>query len=140
MTIAEHNEAAGPPLERLLVAALPHRLHIGLTLVARVGLTPLEALTLTWDAVDPVGLVLHLPDRDVPMGVPLARLLHWHACRQRVDALIGGFRWDPHGHVVTDRSGRPYSLQRADEVTRRIALEAGLPPSTMRALRHPVWQ
>lgn len=135
--VVESAGDAGSPLDRLLAAAVPLRLHVGMVLVGRGGLSPGEALSLTWDDVDPVRLLLHLPGKDVPMAAGVAELLAWHACRQRLDAVTGGYRWDPHGLVVADRGGRPFSQQRADAITRRTALLAGLPPVPLAALRHP---
>lgn len=141
MTVPVLQEPA-PQVARLLNVALEnqHRLHIGMTLVACARLTPVEALGLAWTQVDDDGLVLQLPDRDVPINDRFVELFYWHGCRQRHDARTAGFRWDRYGHVVTDNQGRPYSLREADEITSRFAMEVGLPPMPMAALRRPAWQ
>lgn len=135
MSTAHLEDETVLPSDRVMEAALKHRLHIGLVLVADARLTPVEALSLTWDRV---GFAVHLPDREVAIDERLARLLYWHACRQRVDARNGGFAWDRHGFVVADKKGRPFTPQRADLLTARFAVVAGLPPMPMSALRHPV--
>lgn len=138
MSIEPTQEQPESPVDRLLIAAVPHRLHIGLTLIAKLRLTPVEALSLTWDEVDAADLVLHLPDRDVSITTAFADLLHWHGARQRLDALTGGRPWHADGLVVTDAEGRPFTSERADAITADLAEQVGLPPIPMAALRHPV--
>lgn len=138
MNAAQHQVEPDPPVARLLNAALRHRLHLGMTLVARTRLAPVEALALTWDRVDSERLMLRLRDGDVPINERLAEMCYWHSCRQRLDARTGGFRWNPHGFVVADQWGQPFTLREADALTACFAVQAGLPPMPMAALRHPV--
>ena len=100
-TLDLHNNAAPSddiapitetPLDRLLLAALPHRLHIGLVLVSRLRVAPAEALGLTWDGVDSDGLVLRLPDREVGFCEAMGLDVQFHACGPAHRAVMAATR------------------------------------------------
>ena len=74
------------------------------------------------------GLTVHLDQATVV-------LLHWHACRQRLDRRRAGPGWWHSLRVFADETGRAYSEANADEAVTIAAARAGLPPLTLAGLR-----
>ena len=84
----------------------------------KLQMQPGEILRLTWSQVDFPNGVLHLPDRDLPMGSRLSRLLK--------DAQAS--RRDPAQDrvLLTPGTGRPMDLARLSTVIRTALIRGGL--------------
>lgn len=92
----------------------------------RLGMQPGEAAALTWDQVDFEKEVLRLPDRDIPMGKRLSRLLG--EARERQQNLH-----EPRVFVAPT-TGRPIDLSRLSVVSRTAMIRGGLEDFSLRAL------
>jgi len=102
---------------------------LALWMLWRLGLRLQEIVDLTWDSVDMEGKMLRLPQRCVPMGVTLERLL------RQAQQESGGSTADPHV-LLTPRSRRPYDAARlsrsVEAVLRRFGV--GLRPGELSRL------
>ena len=92
-------------------------------------------LDLTWPQVHPKARELRVPGLTVHLDAPTVQLLHWHACRQRLDRRRAGPAWRQSLRLFVDEVGRPYSEANADEAVTIAAARCGLPPMTFAGLR-----
>lgn len=101
---------------------------VGLTLwmTWQLLLSPGEILALTWDQIDLAAGVLCLPDRTVPTGSRLSRMLREARDRRPEGAA-------PHV-IVAPTTGRPMELARLSTVTRTALIRGGLEHMNLRDL------
>lgn len=92
----------------------------------RAGMQPGEVAALTWAQVDFDREVLRLPDREIPMGARLSRLLHEAWERQKLLNEPKVF--------VAPTTGRPIDLSRISVVSRTAMIRGGLENFSLRAL------
>lgn len=78
---------------------------------------------------------IRLPVRTGHLGRLTTQLLHWHACRQRLDRRRAEPAWRHSLRMFVDQTGRPYTETNADEAVTIAAARAGLPPITFARLR-----
>jgi hypothetical protein len=95
-------------------------------------------LDLTWPQVHPADREIRVPGLTVHLDPATVRLLHWHACRQRLDRRRAGPVWRQSLCVFVDEVGRPYTEANVDEALTIAAARAGLPPLTFARLRYSV--
>ena len=119
----------------ILDAAARHRLHGAMVLVGVHRVPATVALDLTWPQVHPRARELRVPGLTVHLAAATVQLLHWHACRQRVDRRRAGPAWRQSLCMFVDEVGRPYSEANTDEAVTIAAARAGLPPVTLAGLR-----
>ena len=92
----------------------------------RAGMQPGEIAALTWEQVDFDREVLRLPDREIPMGARLSRLLHeaWERQKALNEPKV----------FVAPTTGRPIDLSRISVVSRTAMIRGGLENFSLRAL------
>ena len=92
----------------------------------RAGMQPGEVAALTWEQVDFDREVLCLPDREIPMGARLSRLLHeaWERQKALNEPKV----------FVAPTTGRPIDLSRISVVSRTAMIRGGLENFSLRAL------
>lgn len=92
----------------------------------RAGMQPGEVAALTWEQVDFNREVLRLPDREIPMGARLSRLLHeaWERQKTLNEPKV----------FVAPTTGRPIDLSRISVVSRTAMIRGGLENFSLRAL------
>ena len=125
----------GTAVAAILDAAAQHRLHAAMVLVGVHRVPALVVLDLTWTQVHPEAQQLRVPGLTVHLDPPTVKLLHWHACRQRLDRRRAGPAWRQSLGVFVDATGRVYTEASADEAVTIVAARAGLPPVTLAGLR-----
>lgn len=84
----------------------------------KLGMQAREILALTWSQVDLDQGVIHLPDRDLSLGVTLRRLLRAAAGRRRPGE-------DPHV-LLTPNSRRPLDQPRLSKMVRTALIRGGM--------------
>jgi hypothetical protein len=124
-----------PDLFAILDAAAQHRLHAAMVLVGVHRVPAPVVLDLTWPQVHPGARELRVPGLTVHFDPATVQLLHWHACRQRLDRRRAGPAWRQSLRVFVDETGRPYTEANADEAVIIAAAKARLPPLTFAGLR-----
>ena len=92
----------------------------------QLGMQPGEIAGLTWPQVDFDGNLLRLPDRDVPMGSRLRRMLSEAMARRKDPAEPQVF--------TAPTTGRPMDLARLTTVTRTALIRGGLEQVNLRNL------
>jgi hypothetical protein len=122
-------------LTAILDAAAQHRLHAAMVLVGAHRVPAPVVLDLTWPQVHPRARELRVPGLTVHLDAATVQLLHWHACRQRLDRRRAGPSWRQSLCVFVDEIGRPYSETAANAAVTIAAARVGLPPRTFEALR-----
>ena len=122
-------------LTAILDAAAQHRLHAAMVLVGVHRVPAPVVLDLTWPQLHPKAREIRVPGLTVHLDAPTVQLLHWHACRQRLDRRRAGAAWRHSLRVFVDEVGRPYTEANADEAVTIAAARAGLPPLTLAGLR-----
>ena len=92
----------------------------------RAGMQPGEVAALTWEQVDFDREILRLPDREIPMGARLSRLLHeaWERQKALNEPKV----------FVAPTTGRPIDLSRISVVSRTAMIRGGLENFSLRAL------
>lgn len=99
---------------------------IMLRLVWQAGLYVNEVLSLTWEEVDLEEGMIHLPDRAVPTGAALKRLLQQVKDGRSPTA-------DPHV-LLTPNSQKPYDAPRISSVAKTALIRAGIEHVTLDTL------
>ena len=122
-------------LTAILDAAAQHRLHAAMVLVGVHRVPAPVVLDLTWPQVHPKARELRVPGLTAHLDAATVQLLHWHACRQRLDRRRAGPAWRSSLGVFVDETGRAYSEANADEAVTIAAARVGLPPVTLAGLR-----
>lgn len=122
-----------PPVDRLLFAALKHRLFLTFLLVGKLSLPPQEVLDLRWPMVDLVDGGLVLPSMRVRLEDTLVEMFSHHAARQRQDRRDPP-AWISPGRVMVDHYGCPYLTLEADMVLDGYCRDLHLPKVTLETL------
>ncbi len=122
-------------LAAILDAATQHRLHAAMVLVGVHRVPAPVVLDLTWPQIHTASREIRVPGLTVHLDGATVELLHWHACRQRLDRRRAGHAWRHSLRVFVDQVGRPYSEASADEAVTIAAARVGLPPLTFADLR-----
>ena len=140
--VSESEVDRRPPMERLLSASVPSRLHLAMLLVGWLKLDPRTVLDLSWSQVDTDTRCM-LTDRGVVhYGEQLDELLHWHEVRQRLDWLVTT-DWTgvnpAAGRVFRTDTGADFDTDTANVEVARCCTLAGVPVVPLSGLRHPSW-
>lgn len=122
--------AGRPPLDRLLFAALKHRLFLAFLLVGKLSLPPQEVLGLRWPMVDLAEGGLLLPSMRIQLEESLVELFALHAARQRQDRRKAP-AWISPGRVMVDHFGCPYLTLDADTVLAGYCRDLNFPEVTL---------
>ena len=122
-------------LTSILDAAAQHRMHAAMLLVGVHRVPAPVVLDLTWPQVHLTARELRVPGLTVHLDPATVDLLHWHACRQRLDRRRAGAAWHHSLRVFVDETGRPYSEANADEAVTIAAARVGMPAVKLAGLR-----
>ena len=124
--------APEPPAEvdgflmwKLLQAEGGSTVGLALWMSWKLGMQVREMVSLTWDQVDFDRDVIRLPDRELPMGVTLRRLLR-QAYRRRTED-------EPHV-LLSPRSRRPLDQPRLSKLARTALIRGGLEHASLGTL------
>jgi hypothetical protein len=93
-------------LHAILDAAAQHRLHAAMVLVGVHRVPAPVVLDLIWPQVHPSARELRVPGLTVHPDPATVQLLHWHACRQRLDRRRAGPAWRHTLRVFVDPAFR----------------------------------
>ena len=93
----------------------------------KLGMQAREIVALTWSQVDLDWGVIHLPDRDLMLGITLRRLLRTAQNRRRKGD-------DPHV-LLAPNSRRPIDQPRLSKLVRTALIRGGLEQVTLRDIR-----
>ena len=111
-------EVDGFLMWKLLQAEGSSPVGLALWMGWKLGMQVREMTVLTWDQVDLDRGLLRLPDRDLPLGVTLRRLLRAAAGRRRPGE-------DPHV-LLTPNSRRPLDQPRLSKMVRTALIRGGM--------------
>ena len=120
-------EVDGFLMWKLLQAEGSSPVGLALWMGWKLGMQVREMTALTWGQVDLDRGLLRLPDRDLPLGVTLRRLLRAAAGRRRPGE-------DPHV-LLTPNSRRPLDQPRLSKMVRTALIRGGMEHTSLRDLR-----